>query len=269
MPETHDDERGEQMPDRRRGEDRRRQPGSKVRIAAVGDFHCGEEDAGVYRPHFQRVNEEADVLLLAGDLTRWGTPAEMRVAVGELGDVNIPIVCVLGNHDLEADREQEICAILRDSGIHHLDGGSYELNEQVGIAGAKGFLGGFGARTLTAFGEPAIKKFVGTTLEEAKKLEIALRRLATPVRVVLLHYAPVVDTVVGEPEQIYPFLGSDRLAEPIDRYEVAVAFHGHAHHGSFRGKTPGGTPVFNVSHHLIQREGVGDLYFVYELGLPQ
>ena len=239
-----------------------------MRVAAVGDFHCGEGDVGLYRPHFARVNEEADVLLLAGDLTRWGTPAEMKIAVGELADVEIPMACVLGNHDLEADQEEEACAILRDSGIHLLDGSGFQLNERVGIAGAKGFMGGFGARTLTAFGEREIKDFVGATLDEVKKLEIALRRLPTPVRIVLLHYSPIVDTVVGEPEQIYPFLGNDRLAEPIDRYDVAVAFHGHAHHGSFQGRTAGGTPVFNVSHQLLQREGRGEMYFLYELPLP-
>ncbi len=128
---------------------------------------------------------------------------------------------------------------------------------------------GFGRRTLTSFGEAATKALVETTLEEVKKLEMALRKLSTPVRVVLLHYAPVEDTIVGEPEQIYAFLGTDRLAEPLDRYEAAVAFHGHAHHGSFRGRTPGGVPVFNVSLQQIRQEGVGELYFIYEIPLPE
>ena len=249
--------------ERRRG-DRRRQV---VRIAAVGDFHCSESSAGAYREHFRRVNEDADVLLLAGDLTNWGTPAEMRVAMGELAGVEIPIVTVLGNHDHEAGETEAICEILRDRGVHILDGDTFELNEQVGIAGVKGYMGGFGRRALTAFGESLTKDFVSSCLEEVQKLELALRRLSTPVRIALLHYAPVVDTVLGEPEQIYPFLGTDRLAEPLDRFEVAVAFHGHAHHGSFEGRTPGGVPGYNVSHDLIRREKRGEMYFLYEIPL--
>lgn len=240
-----------------------------VRIAAVGDFHCGEEDVGAYRALFSRANDEADVLVLAGDLTRWGTVAEMRVAVGELADVKIPIVAVLGNHDHEAGEVEEISAVLRERGVNLLDGDGFELNEAVGFAGVKGYMGGFGRRTLTGFGEAATKVFVGATHEEVKKLEMALRKLSTPIRVVVLHYAPVVDTVVGEPEQIYPFLGTDRLAEPLDRYGAAVAFHGHAHIGSFRGSTPGGIPVFNVSHDLIRQRGEGDMYFLYEIELPE
>ena len=248
----------------RRKRDRRR---STVRIAAVGDFHASEATAGSYRPHFGAVNDEADVLLLAGDLTNWGTPAEMRVAVAELSDVDIPIVAVLGNHDHEAGETAAACEILRDRGIHLLDGDTFELNDQVGVAGVKGYMGGFGRRALTSFGETLTKDFVASCLEEVQKLELALRRLSTPVRIALLHYAPVVDTVQGEPEQIYPFLGTDRLAEPLDRFEVAVAFHGHAHHGAFRGSTPGGVPVYNVSHDLIRREGHGEMYFLYEIPL--
>lgn len=257
---TGDDERrGRRSTDSRRA----------VRIAAVGDFHCGEEDAGAYRPLFARANDEADVLVLCGDLTRWGTPAEMRVAVGELADVKIPIVAVLGNHDHESGQVSEVLAILRERGVHVLDGDTFQLNDTVGFAGAKGFMGGFGRRTLTAFGEAPTKVFVDATLEEAKKLELALRKLSTPIRVAVLHYAPVMETVMGEPEQIFPFLGTDRLAEPLDRYEAAVAFHGHAHHGSFRGATPGGIPVFNVSHALLQKEGMGEMYYVHEIPLPE
>jgi Icc-related predicted phosphoesterase len=253
-------------PQGRRREDRRR--AGVVRVAAVGDFHCGEEDAGRYREAFARVNDEADVLLLAGDLTRRGTPAEFRVVAGELADVRIPILTVLGNHDHESHQEEAGLAILRERGVHILDGEPFELNEQVGFAGVKGFMGGFGRWTLTAFGEPETKAFVGTTLEEVQRLEFALRRLATPVRVVLLHYAPISDTVVGEPEQIFPFLGNDRLVEPIDRFKAAVVFHGHAHHGTFRGTTPGGVPVFNVSHVLVRASGEGDMYFLFDIPLP-
>src|SRR5690606_21011438 len=200
-----------------------------------------------YRPLFARANEEADVLLLAGDLTNWGTASEMRVAVGELADVTLPVVAVLGNHDHEGGQVGEICGILRERGVNLLDGDAFLLNDRVGIAGVKGFMGGFGRRTLTSFGEPAIKRFVDASIEEVKKLELALRRLNTPIRIALLHYSPVQDTIIGEPEEIYPFLGTDRLAEPLDRFEATVAFHGHAHHGTFSGKTPGGVPVFNVS----------------------
>jgi Icc-related predicted phosphoesterase len=247
--------------DRRKGD--RRAP--VTRVAAVGDIHCGDDDVGAYRALFSRVNEEADVLLLAGDLTRRGTPGEMRIMVGELADVTIPIVAVLGNHDHESDQVDEACAILRERGIHLLDGDVFELNEMVGIAGIKGFMGGFGRRTLTAFGEGATKSFVGTALQEVQKLEVALRKLSAPHKVVLMHYAPTVETVIGEPEQIYPFLGNDRLAEPLDRYGASVAFHGHAHIGAFRGETLGGVPVFNVSHDLMKRDGIAELYYLHEI----
>ncbi len=241
-----------------------------VRIAAVGDFHCGEEDVGKYREHFARVNDDADVLLLAGDLTRRGTPPEIKVVLGELADVRIPILAVLGNHDHESGRVEEAKALLRSrDGLHLLDDEPFELNQHVGIAGVKGFMGGFGRWTLTAFGEAATKEFVGTTIEEAQTLEFALRRLSTPIRVVLLHYSPTVDTVLGEPETIHAFLGNDRLAEPIDRFGASVVFHGHAHHGTFRGKTAGGVPVFNVSLSLVRQEGMGEMYFVYEITIPQ
>lgn len=251
----------------RRRDDRQRR--GIVRVAAVGDFHCGEEDAGRYREAFARVNDEADVLVLAGDLTRRGTPAEFRVVAGELADVRIPILTVLGNHDHESHQTEAGLAILRERGVHILDGEPFELNDRIGFAGVKGFMGGFGRWTLTAFGEVETKAFVGTTLEEVQRLEFALRRLSTPVRVVVLHYAPITDTVVGEPEQIFPFLGNDRLVEPIDRFKAAVVFHGHAHHGTFRGTTPGGVPVFNVSHVLLRDQKVGDMYFLYDIALDE
>ena len=248
-------------PFNRRRTDRR----DVVRVAAVGDFHCGVDDAGRYREAFARVNDEADVLVLAGDLTRRGTPDEMRVVTQELADVRIPILAVLGNHDHESGMAAEGIAILRERGVHLLDGEPFQLDDEVGFAGVKGFMGGFGRFTLTAFGEGETKAFVAATLEEAQRLEFALRRLSTPTRIVVLHYAPTMETVMGEPEQIFPFLGNDRLAEPIDRFGAAVVFHGHAHHGTFRGQTPGGVPVFHVSHALIQQEKVGEMYFLYDV----
>ena len=250
----------------RRKEDRR---GRTVRVAAVGDFHCGEKDGGMYREAFARVNDAADVLLLAGDLTRRGTPAEIDVVIRELQDVRIPILAVLGNHDHESGQTDKVNEALRARGVHLLDEAPFELNEHVGFAGVKGFMGGFGRYTLTAFGEGETKAFVGTSLDEVQKLEYSLRRLSTPVRVVLLHYAPIVDTVLGEPEQIYPFLGNDRLLEPIDRFQAAVAFHGHAHHGTFRGETPGGVPVFNVSMLRVKEDTGAELFYVHEIPLPR
>jgi Icc-related predicted phosphoesterase len=256
-------------PERRHGDRRhgdRRRP--RVRIAAVGDIHVSEESAGALRAGFARANDEADVLLLAGDLTRRGTPAEMRAVANELADVRIPILTVLGNHDFEAEETGEACGILREHGILVLDGDAFELDGRVGIAGARGFMGGFGRRRLTSFGEPATKRFVAACTDEVHKLELALQQITAPTRVVLLHYAPIEQTIIGEPEQIYPFLGSDRLAEPLDRYGVAVCFHGHAHRGTFRGQTLGGVPVFNVAHEILKENGEGALYFLYELLLP-
>lgn len=249
----------------RRKEDRR---GQTVRIAAVGDFHCGEKDGGMYREAFARVNDQADVLLLAGDLTRRGTQAEIDVVCGELVDVRIPILAVLGNHDHESGQPEKVNDTLRARGVHLLDEAPFELNEHVGFAGVKGFMGGFGRYTLTAFGEVETKTFVGTTLDEVQKLEYSLRRLSTPIRVVLLHYAPIMDTVMGEPEQIFPFLGNDRLLEPIDRFKAAVVFHGHAHHGTFSGKTPAGVPVFNVSMVRVKEDAGAELFYVHEIAIP-
>jgi Icc-related predicted phosphoesterase len=249
--------------ERRAGGDRRRR--DRVRIAAVGDFHVGEEDAGAYRDLFASANDDADVLVLCGDLTRRGLEPEFRAVVGELADVKIPIVAVLGNHDYEGGATNEGTTILRARGVHVLCGDSFALNEQVGFAGVKGFMGGFARGTLTAFGEPETKAFVSAALEEVHRLELALRRLATPIRVAVLHYAPVQSTVAGEPEIIFPFLGTDRLADPIDRYGCALALHGHAHSGTFRGQTTGGVPVFNVSLPLLRKEGVGKMYYLHEM----
>ncbi|MEP7087616.1 MAG: metallophosphoesterase [Gemmatimonadota bacterium] len=239
-----------------------------VRIAAVGDFHCGTDDVGAYRELFARVNDEAEVLVLTGDLTRWGALAEFKVVVGELADVTVPIVAVLGNHDYESGEMEEGSRMLRARGVHLLSGDTFELNSTVGFAGVKGFMGGFGRGMLTPFGEPETKAFVKATLNEVHSLELALRRLSTPVRVAVLHYAPIAATVAGEPEAIHPYLGTDRLAEPLDRYGAAVAFHGHAHSGTLRGNTLGGVPVFNVSLPLLRKERPGAMYYIYDVSPP-
>lgn len=223
-----------------------------MRIAAIGDLHVTKESAGMLRPLFAQVEARADVLLLCGDLTDYGTAEEAHVLVRELAIVKHPIVAVLGNHDFESGHADTVTQILNESGVRVLDGDSHTVDD-VGFAGIKGFCGGFGRGTLGPWGETAVKAFVKEALDEALKLESALARLRAPRRVALLHYAPVRDTVVGEPEEIYPFLGCSRLEEPLERYPVTVAFHGHAHRGSLEGKTRVGTPVYNVALPLLRR----------------
>lgn len=237
-------------------------------MAAVGDFHFGEEDVGAYREAFARVNSSADALVLAGDLTRRGLPAEFKIVVGELADVSIPIVAVLGNHDYESGCAAEGNAILRARGVHLLAGDAFQVSDRLGFAGVKGFMGGFGRGMLTAFGEPETKAFVKAALDEMHNLETALRRLTSQVKVAVLHYAPVAATLYGEPESIFPYLGTDRLSEPLDRYGATVAFHGHAHSGTFRGQTTGGVPVFNVALPVLRKEGIGPMFYVHEVTVP-
>jgi Icc-related predicted phosphoesterase len=223
-----------------------------VRLAAVGDVHCTRTSAGTLAPLFQEAAAQADVLLLAGDLTDYGLPEEARVLARELSGVKIPIVAVLGNHDCESGKEEEVVQILCEAGVRMLDGDSVEI-DGVGFAGVKGFGGGFGRRTLEPWGETATKAFVNEAVAEALKLERGLARLRTPQRVALLHYAPLESTVEGEPREIFPFLGSSRLEEPLNRYQVTMAFHGHAHRGAAEGRTSTGIPVFNVALPLMRR----------------
>ena len=208
------------------------------------------------------------MLVLTGDLTRWGALSEYKVVVGELADVTVPIVAVLGNHDYESGDVEEGSRTLRGRGVHLLCCDTFELNSVVGFAGVKGFMGGFGRGMLTPFGEPETKAFVKATLTEVHALELALRRLSTPVRVAILHYAPIAATGHGEPEASHTYLGTDRLAEPLDRYGAAVAFHGHAHSGTLRGNTLGGVPVFNVSLPLLRKERPGAMYYIYDVAAP-
>lgn len=223
-----------------------------VRIAAVGDLHCTRQSAGRFQPLFTQASEQADLLLLAGDLTDTGLVEEARVLVRELSALRIPAVAVLGNHDFESGREQEVNEALVDAGVQVLDGEACEI-QGIGIAGVKGFAGGFGAHALGPWGEAGIKGFVHEAVNEALKLEAALARLRSAQQIVLLHYAPVRDTVEGEPLEIYPFLGSSRLEDPIGRFPVSMVFHGHAHRGQPAGRTKAGVPVFNVSLPLLTR----------------
>jgi Icc-related predicted phosphoesterase len=220
-------------------------------IAAVGDIHCTRASAGALQALFAQLDPRVGVLLLCGDLTDYGLPEEARVLAKELAPVKAPIVAILGNHDCESGHQKEVAEILADAGVHVLDGDAVEI-AGVGFAGAKGFMGGFGRRTLEPWGEEAIKRFVHEAADEAMKLGAALAKLRTAQRVALLHYAPIEATVVGEPPEIYPFLGSSRLEEPLNRYEVTAAFHGHAHHGSPEGRTAGGAAVYNVALPLLK-----------------
>ena len=223
-----------------------------MRIAAIADLHCTSESTGVLRPILEQVETRADVLLLCGDLTDYGTVEEAHVLARELLVVKHPIIAVLGNHDYESGHADKVTQILVEAGVRVLDGDSHAIGD-VGFAGVKGFCGGFGRGTLGPWGETAVKTFVKEALDEALKLESALARLRTPRRVALLHYAPIRETVQGEPEEIFPFLGCSRLEEPLERYPVTAAFHGHAHRGSPVGKTRVGTPVYNVALPLMRR----------------
>jgi len=224
-----------------------------LRVAAVGDLHCTKGSEGAFQPLFAKIGESADVFVLCGDLTDYGTAEEARVLAKELSGIKVPKLAVLGNHDFESDAPVEVVQILSDvAGITVLDGTAIEI-EGVGFAGAKGFAGGFGARALQSWGEAPTKAFVRAAIEETLKLESALARLRTPGRVALLHYAPIGATVGGEPAEIYPFLGSSRLEEPINRYAPSVVFHGHAHRGRPEGATSAGIPVYNVALPLLRR----------------
>jgi len=225
---------------------------TSVRVAAVGDLHCTKASQGALQALFARIAESADVLVLCGDLTDRGQPDEARLLAKELQAVKVPKVAVLGNHDFESDAAGEVTDILTQADVTILDGTVLEVSG-VGFAGAKGFAGGFGERALQAWGEEPIKTFVRAAVDETLKLESALAKLRTRGRVVLLHYAPVRDTCDGEPFEIYPFLGSSRLEEPLNRYAASVVFHGHAHRGQPEGKTTGGVPVYNVALPLLQR----------------
>jgi Icc-related predicted phosphoesterase len=223
-----------------------------VRVAALGDLHCAKTSQGAFQPIFMQIRDQAEVLLLAGDLTDYGLPEEAQVLSRELSGVRLPVVAVLGNHDRESGRESDVTRILTEAGVTILDGDATEVLG-VGIAGITGFGGGFGKHALAPWGEPVIKQFVHAAVDEALKLEKALARLRTPNLIALMHYSPVCSTVEGEPLEIYPFLGCSRLEEPINRYPVSLVFHGHAHKGQAEGRTSKGVPVYNVSIPLLTR----------------
>ena len=225
-----------------------------LRVAALGDLHVREDQPGVYRDLFAEISKQADVLVLTGDLTDLGKPREAELLVEDLRTCSIPVVGVLGNHDYECGCAEKVAAIIKHAGVHLLDGSSVEI-DGVGFVGVKGFAGGFGRRMLGAFGESAIKTFVAETMNEAMRLENAMRGVKSQRALVVLHYAPIPDTIEGEPLEIFPFLGSSRLAETIDRFKVSAVVHGHAHRGRYEGRTPGGAPVYNVAQHIEKPTG--------------
>ncbi|HZQ92193.1 MAG TPA: metallophosphoesterase [Terriglobales bacterium] len=235
-----------------------------MRIAATADLHYSPQSYDHIREPMSRVRDEADLLVLAGDLTNYGKPEEMESLLNALVRLRIPTVAVLGNHDYEAGKQTELIKMMTTEGIKVLDGSGYE-RDGVAFAGTKGFPGGFGRGVLTAFGEPEVKAFVQAALDEALKLERALSQLRAQKHVVVLHYAPVVDTVRGEPPEIFPFLGTARLSEVIDRHGAQAVIHGHAHHGSADGKTTAGIPVYNVALPLIQSARPGAVYRVFDV----
>jgi Icc-related predicted phosphoesterase len=245
-------------------------PKDIVRLAAIGDLHFGRTTPpGSLHPLFSQIGEEADILLLCGDLTDYGLAEEARAFVKELTPtLKIPVVAVLGNHDYESNQHGEIVQILKDAGVVTLDGETCEVHG-IGFAGIKGFAGGFGRRALGPWGEEIIKKFVHEAVDEALKLESALARLRNEHLVVLMHYAPIQGTVEGEPCEIYPFLGCSRLEDPITRFPVSAVFHGHAHHGAPEGRTRTNVPVFNVCASLMREVFPDRPFRVIELGAAQ
>lgn len=235
-----------------------------MRIAATADLHFSPQSYSVIQDQFSRVRDEADLLILAGDLTNYGQPAEMETLLNALVRLRIPTVAVLGNHDYESGAEAELHKMMVEAGVKVLDGTGYERNG-VGFAGTKGFVGGFGRGVLTAFGEREVKVFVQASIDEALKLERAMSQLRTPKRIVVLHYSPIGETVVGEAPEIFPFLGTSRLAEVIDRHGADFVVHGHAHRGSPDGKTTAGIPVHNVAITLLQHQEPPRVYRLFEV----
>jgi Icc-related predicted phosphoesterase len=224
-----------------------------VRLAALGDLHYPKHSPETLQPLFAHINQAADVLLLCGDLTDYGRPEEAHgLAQSLAAHIKIPTLGVLGNHDFESNAPDTVEKILREAGVVMLDGDMCEVHG-IGFAGVKGFAGGFGQYALQPWGEAAIKHFVHEAVNEALKLESALAKLHTPQRIAVLHYSPIQATVQGEAPELFPFLGSSRLEEPLNRYGVTAVFHGHAHHGSPEGYTTGGIPVYNVAMPLLQK----------------
>ncbi|MGZ3695123.1 MAG: metallophosphoesterase family protein [Bdellovibrionota bacterium] len=239
-----------------------------IRLAAVGDVHFDESSAGRIANYADEISSLSDIFLLAGDLTQTGNPEEAKVLVADLKQIRVPVVAVLGNHDYHMGKEKEITAMLEAVGVSVLEGTSVEFEiagSAVGVAGIKGFGGGYSGACASEFGELEMKEFIRYTKSGAKLLSESLRALETPYKVALLHYSPVADTLLGEKKEIYPFLGSYLLAEAVDEGHVDIAFHGHAHKGVERGITAGGVPVRNVAQPVIRH--VCNIYTINKEGI--
>ena len=221
-------------------------------VAAIGDLHVTEDSVAPYRDMFAEISRAADVLVLCGDLTNFGKTTEAEILGEDIRTCDIPVLGVLGNHDFECGQPEEVTRILHEAGMTVLDEQAVEIHG-VGFAGVKGFMGGYGRGELAPFGEPIAKAFVDEAMKEARKLENALRTIRTERSVAVLHYSPVTDTLEGEPPEIFQYLGAQRLAEPIDRFDhVKAVVHGHAHHGRYEGRTPRGIPVYNVAQFVVK-----------------
>jgi Icc-related predicted phosphoesterase len=236
----------------------------KLRVAAIGDLHVMEDSVAPYRELFTEISAAADVLVLCGDLTNFGKTREAEILAEDIRTCAVPVLGVLGNHDYECGQPDHVCAILRSAGMTMLDEQAHEI-DGVGFAGVKGFLGGFGRGELAPFGEPIVKAVVDEVLNESRKLENQLRTLRTDRSVAVLHYSPIEATIEGEPPAIFQYLGSQRLCDPIDRFDhVKAVVHGHAHHGTYEGRTPGGKPVYNVAQFVL-RPKFGKPYVILEI----
>ncbi len=239
-------------------------PERPVRVAAIGDLHVRDTHREPYRELFAEISHNADVLVLAGDLTNYGKSSEVDVLADDLRAASIPVVAVLGNHDHECDQPEEVKRRLAEVGVKILDGETYEIHG-IGFAGCMGSMGGYGRGMMSAFGERSVKAFVRESLEETMKLETGLRMLSTRRTVAVLHYSPIPQTLAGEPPEIFPFLGNSRLGETIDLFDnVVAAVHGHAHKGAHFGRTPRGVPVYNCAQTVVMAE-TGRPYAVIEV----
>lgn len=236
----------------------------KLRIAAISDIHIRLDSQHKFRVLFEDISKNADILVICGDLTDTGLPEEANILSQELKSCTIPIFAVLGNHDYESNQQDEIKKILSNDNITLLDGESTIIHN-VAFVGLKGFGGGFGKYMLAPWGEQSVKNFVNETVNDVLRLENALRRVETERRVILLHYSPTRETVIGEPEEIFPYLGCSRLADPINRFGATVVFHGHAHHGTHEGKTSAGIPIFNVSFAIMEKLNKKQPYKIFDV----
>lgn len=232
-------------------------------IAALADLHCTTASRGQFAPVFKEISEKADVMLLGGDLTNHGQIEEAKIFAGEMKEALLPTFAVLGNHDFEADQAEDIKKIITSERVILLDG-TCAVIDRVGFAGTKGFAGGFAPHHLPSLGEKILKEFTAADIAETLKLETALAELETKIKIALLHYAPITGTIEGESLEVYPLLGSSRLAEPINTLGATVVFHGHSHHGKFEGKTDKGIPVFNVAMPILRRLKPPKSYLLFE-----